>query len=187
MTMPDPKQMKFKHTYMDQSKMDVSGPEAFDNKYQAYISHGATALKDNSQLQYGMTCAKRNQKDVIIAKSFDALLDMGKDHNKRNKDFFTAGWCCERGSIPDCSVVISELSDGSLYLADFSYSENKKADFAGLVYMSLGAILMQIQPEGVFYIAAVEDRFRAFARILFRPLDDGIIEQYVYRASHPVR
>ena len=88
--------------------------------------------------------------------------------------------------LPGSSVVISELSDGSPYLADFAYEENKERDFAGLVYMSFGAVLMEIQPEGLFYIAAVKSRFKKFAQGLFEPVEEGISEQIVYRASRPV-
>ena len=89
--------------------------------------------------------------------------------------------------LPDSSIIISELSDGSLYLADFMFDDNKEKDFAGLAYLSFEAVLARIQKEGMFYIAAVEDRFRAFVQRLFEPFGEGIDEQLVYRASRPVR
>ena len=87
---------------------------------------------------------------------------------------------------PDSSIIISELSDGSLYLADFTFYENKEKDFAGLIYMSLTEVLKRIRPEGLFYIAAVEERFRFFVQRFFAPLDEGMGQQSVYRASRPV-
>ena len=88
----------------------------------------------------------------------------------------------EKGE-PESYAVISRLSDGSLYLADFYSAEGRDGDLFGLLYMSLGSVFMSIQPEGDFYIAAVEDRFDKLTRILFAAKYKELSRQGVFLAS----
>ncbi len=62
-------------------------------------------------------------------------------------------------------VVISELPDGGLFLADMICVDGREKDMAGLLYMSLGKVFMEIEPDGDFYIAALHVRQSQFGGI----------------------
>ena len=83
-------------------------------------------------------------------------------------------------------VVISELPDGGLFLADMICVDGREKDMAGLLYMSLGKVFMEIEPDGDFYIAAVADRYKKFADYLFAPVRPLIHSQKLMKARRKV-
>jgi hypothetical protein len=83
-------------------------------------------------------------------------------------------------------VVISELPDGGLFLADMICVDGRERDMAGLLYMSLGKVFMEIEPDGDFYIAAVADRYKKFADYLFAPVRPLIHSQKLMKARRKV-
>lgn len=77
-------------------------------------------------------------------------------------------------------TIVSELSDGSLYLGDFLRQPDHTDDFEGLLYMSLGAVFMRIAPADSFYVAAVEQRFEKLVRRYFGTSMKGIYAKEIY-------
>lgn len=80
-------------------------------------------------------------------------------------------------------TVISEMPDGSLYLADLMCADGHEEDLMGLLYMSLGKSFMQIGTGGELYIAAVNDRFRRLAEFFTAPVRPLIRSQRIMNAS----
>ncbi|MCR5510428.1 MAG: hypothetical protein K6F54_05710 [Lachnospiraceae bacterium] len=88
--------------------------------------------------------------------------------------------------VPESYVMISSLPDGSLYLADIRCASGKEADLAGLFYMSLGSVFMEIEPEGEFYMAAVTPAFDKLFEFFLSPVIDGISYQRILLASRSI-
>ena len=82
-----------------------------------------------------------------------------------------------------CYAAVSELSDGTLYLADIMNERGKEADLSGLLYMCLGNAFMRIYPDGVFYIAAVDKEMKKLADLFVEPLKDIIPLEKIYLAE----
>lgn len=83
-------------------------------------------------------------------------------------------------------IVISELPDGGLFLADMICVDGREADAAGLLYMSLGKVFMEIEPDGEFYIAAAADRYKRLADYVFAPVEPMIRRQRMITAGRNV-
>lgn len=83
-------------------------------------------------------------------------------------------------------VVISELPDGGLFLADLVFVDGREADAAGLMYMALGKVFMEIEPDGEFYIAAAADRYKRLADYVFAPVKPQIHKQRLITAGRTV-
>ena len=88
---------------------------------------------------------------------------------------------------PESYVIISALPDGSLYLADVRCTKGKETDLAGLLYMSLGSVFLQIEPEGEFYMAAVNPSFGKLFGHFLAPVLGGISYQRILLASRSIR
>ncbi len=83
-------------------------------------------------------------------------------------------------------IVISELPDGGLFLADLVCIDGREADAAGLMYMALGKVFMEIEPDGEFYIAAAADRYKKLAAYVFDPVKPQIHKQRMIVAGRDV-
>ncbi len=68
------------------------------------------------------------------------------------------------------NVVISNLPDGSPYLADLRCIDGGERDLVGLLFMAFGKTFMRIEPDGEFYIAAVDKSYRRLADYFFAPV-----------------
>ncbi|MCR5511312.1 MAG: hypothetical protein K6F54_10225 [Lachnospiraceae bacterium] len=84
---------------------------------------------------------------------------------------------------PEDYIVISELPDGSLYLADVECQIGHEAEVMGLLYMCFGKVFMRIEPDGEFYIAAVSDGYKRFAERFFEPVLPLVSVQKILTAS----
>ncbi len=81
-------------------------------------------------------------------------------------------------------VAISRLPDGTCYLADYKCtSEEGVKDLSGLLYMSLGSVLMEIEPDGEFYIVALSKRLSDLYTSFFLPIRKEVIRQNIILAK----
>ena len=87
---------------------------------------------------------------------------------------------------PESYVMISELPDGGLYLADIMCMEGHEADLAGLMYMSLGRVFLDIEPDGEFYVAIVKQAYHNLFELLLTPVRDGVEFQKIMLASRSI-
>ncbi len=81
--------------------------------------------------------------------------------------------------------AVSSLPDGSLYLADFQCKDFKNA--GGLLFIGLGSVFLKIEPDGDFYIAAVNDEIRKLAEAVFMPIKSEIETQKIFLATREIK
>ncbi|MCR4597359.1 MAG: hypothetical protein K5673_11315 [Lachnospiraceae bacterium] len=79
-------------------------------------------------------------------------------------------------------VITSRLPDSSIYLSEILNTEEEPDDILGLLYMSFGSVFMEIEPEGDFYVAAVNDKYLRLAEMYFGPVRDLINIQSIKSA-----
>lgn len=79
-------------------------------------------------------------------------------------------------------AAVSELPDGSLYLADLYCAPGCEKDLSGLTYLSLGAVFLEIQPAGEFYVAAVNKKLESLMEHILQPVREEVDIQRIYRA-----
>ena len=91
----------------------------------------------------------------------------------------------KKGNI-ESYVIISQYPDMGFFLADMYSANGREDDLRGLLYMALGSVFMSIEPDGVFYIAAVNGRIQKIVSRLFSPETNGIYSQEIVYATRTV-
>lgn len=91
----------------------------------------------------------------------------------------------KKGNI-ESYVIISQYPDMGFFLADMYSANGREDDLRGLLYMALGSVFMSIEPDGVFYIAAVNGRIQRIVSRLFSPETNGIYSQEIVYATRTV-
>ncbi len=80
--------------------------------------------------------------------------------------------------------AVSRFPDGSLYLADFMCKNFE--DAGGLIFTGLGSVFLKIEPDGDFYIAAVNDELEELTTAIFLPVKDEIAVQRIFMAAREI-
>lgn len=128
-----------------------------DSRYAPYLRRSAIGLMQQGRVSSFLTASYEN-------------LDLVRElHPAPDLSFLTV----DETGILESFVVISEMPDGSLYLADLMCADGCEADLEGLLYMALGNAFMRIEPAGEFYIAGVNNSFTRLAEFFIaqvRPL-----------------
>ena len=82
-----------------------------------------------------------------------------------------------------CCSSVSALPDGSFYLSGLYCLDGNNDDLMGVLYLSLAAVFMKIEPSGEFYIPAVNPYFNTVSEFLLSPLRGGVEKQRILTAS----
>ena len=91
----------------------------------------------------------------------------------------------KKGNI-ESYVIISQYPDMGFFLADMYSANGREDDLRGLLYMALGSVFMSIEPDGVFYIAAVNNNILKIVNKLFAPETKGIYSQEIVYATKTI-
>ena len=138
-----------------------------DSRYAPYLRQSAIGLMQQGRVSSFLTASDENAELVREL------------HPAPDLSFLTV----DEEGILESFVVISEMPDGSLYLADLMCADGCEADLEGLLYMALGNAFMRIEPAGEFYIAGVNNSFTRLAEFFIAPVRPLIRYQKIMNAG----
>ena len=141
-----------------------------DGPYSVAMREGAVSIMAKNQARCLNKISNENRK------LFDALCP------KEEISFVTVD---EDGEIQSY-VIISEITDGSLYLSAMRSAKGHEEDMPGLLYMCLGKVFMNIEPDGEFYIAAANDIYINFSNSFLEPVLPIVSVQRIITASRDI-
>ena len=88
----------------------------------------------------------------------------------------------ENGEAGCCSCI-SVLPDGSFYLSGLYSMDGNNDNLMGVLYLSLAAVFMKIEPFGELYFPAVNPYLNTVSEFLLSPLKGGVEKQRVFIAK----
>ncbi len=120
------------------------------------------------------------EKARVFSLAPEKVSDLFKELNPdKDLSFLTLD---EKGEAGCCSCI-SVLPDGSYYLSGLYNMDGNNDDLMGVLYLSLAAVFMQIEPSGEFYFPAVNPYLNSISEFLLSPLKGGVEKQRVFIAK----